>query len=259
MDALMPNDAELRRTGITFTRAFCATAMCSPSRASLLTGLYPSRHGVTLTLTDGDLFPDPRTLPDVLRTVGAPGRERRGAAPCGWPRRFARGLLRLRAESGNEPELPARHPHARHAAARARLPRRAQGQVAPHQAGERRAAGATRTRPASSATTASPTGSRRTPAATRRRTRSAAATPARPGEGWDEDYTRQMERWLARADLPEPFCLVFSLVNPHDVLGLPVVLRGGRLLGRASSHDLRRAAAARRSTRTCATSRRSRR
>ena len=40
-------------------------------------------------------------------------------------------------------------------------------------------------------------------------------------EGWDEDYTRQMERWLGRADLPEPFCLVFSLVNPHDVLGYP--------------------------------------
>jgi arylsulfatase A-like enzyme len=40
-------------------------------------------------------------------------------------------------------------------------------------------------------------------------------------EGWDEDYTRQMERWLDREDLPEPFCLVFSLVNPHDVLGYP--------------------------------------
>lgn len=40
-------------------------------------------------------------------------------------------------------------------------------------------------------------------------------------EGWDEDYTRQAEAWLAQADLPEPFCLVFSLVNPHDVLGYP--------------------------------------
>ena len=41
------------------------------------------------------------------------------------------------------------------------------------------------------------------------------------GEGWDEDYTRQMEAWLAQAALPEPFCLIFSLVNPHDVLGYP--------------------------------------
>jgi choline-sulfatase len=46
--------------------------------------------------------------------------------------------------------------------------------------------------------------------------------------GWDEDYTRQMEVWLARMDLREPFCLVFSLVNPHDVLGYPAsYLRGG--------------------------------
>ncbi len=30
-----------------------------------------------------------------------------------------------------------------------------------------------------------------------------------------------MERWLGRDHLPEPFCLVFSLVNPHDVLGYP--------------------------------------
>ncbi len=30
-----------------------------------------------------------------------------------------------------------------------------------------------------------------------------------------------MEAWLAQEDLPEPFCLVFSLVNPHDVLGYP--------------------------------------
>jgi arylsulfatase A-like enzyme len=30
-----------------------------------------------------------------------------------------------------------------------------------------------------------------------------------------------VEEWLGRDDLPEPFCLVFSLVNPHDVLGYP--------------------------------------
>src|SRR6187549_1532099 len=41
------------------------------------------------------------------------------------------------------------------------------------------------------------------------------------GQGWDEVYTRQVEEWLGRHDLPEPFCLVVSLVNPHDVLGYP--------------------------------------
>src|SRR5262249_31676674 len=41
------------------------------------------------------------------------------------------------------------------------------------------------------------------------------------GEGWDEDYTRQVERVLASAELPEPVCMVVSLVNPHDVLAYP--------------------------------------
>jgi arylsulfatase A-like enzyme len=47
-------------------------------------------------------------------------------------------------------------------------------------------------------------------------------------EGWDEDYIRQVEQWLGRERLPEPFCLVVSLVNPHDVLGYPSQFeRGG--------------------------------
>jgi len=49
----MPNDAELRRTGLSFNNAFCNSAMCSPSRATLFTGRYPAEHGVTLTLTTG--------------------------------------------------------------------------------------------------------------------------------------------------------------------------------------------------------------
>ncbi len=47
------------------------------------------------------------------------------------------------------------------------------------------------------------------------------------GEGWDEVYTRQAEAWLGRSDLPEPFCLVLSLVNPHDVLGYASSYREG--------------------------------
>src|SRR5450631_2817155 len=61
LDALTATDAELRRTGVTFEQAFIASCMCSPSRASFLTGTFPSRHGVKLTLTSGDLWPDPAT------------------------------------------------------------------------------------------------------------------------------------------------------------------------------------------------------
>src|SRR3954468_13875000 len=101
----MPNDAELRRTGISFNRAFTATAMCSPSRASMLTGTYPSRHGVTLTLTEGDLHPDAANVPDVLRP--AAGLARSGEVPrAHLAKQFTRGVLRLPPHSGNEPELP---------------------------------------------------------------------------------------------------------------------------------------------------------
>lgn len=52
-EANLPNRKRLADTGVSFTRAFCGSAMCSPSRASLFTGLYPSQHGVTATLTEG--------------------------------------------------------------------------------------------------------------------------------------------------------------------------------------------------------------
>ena len=106
----------------------------------------PSRHGVTLTLTDGDLWPDPRNAPDVLRTVARPGGERRGAARRGWRAPSCAACCGSGPKSGNEPELPPGIADARDAAARARLPRRAEGQVAPDQAGRRRRAGAPPTR-----------------------------------------------------------------------------------------------------------------
>lgn len=42
----------LREHGISFTNAFCNACMCSPSRATFITGQYPAQHGVTLTLTE---------------------------------------------------------------------------------------------------------------------------------------------------------------------------------------------------------------
>jgi choline-sulfatase len=219
LDELMPNDAELRRTGVSFTRAFTATAMCSPSRASLLTGMYPSRHGVTLTMTEGDLFPDARNLPDVLRTVARLASS--GEVPRGrLARVFLRSLFRLGPKSGDEPELPTGidtlatllAERGYHVALKGKWhlskpvdkrgwsaadPKRIErdygfaGWEPPDAGGDAKA----ETFGGGNAGTAQ--------------------------AGWDEEYTRQMERWIAQEDLPEPFCLVFSLVNPHDVLGYP--------------------------------------
>ncbi len=40
-----PNLDRLAAEGVRFTHAFCPTPFCSPTRASIVTGLYPHRHG----------------------------------------------------------------------------------------------------------------------------------------------------------------------------------------------------------------------
>ena len=88
-------------------------------------------------MTEGDLFPDRRNVPDVLRTVARLARQRRGAARAGWRNRVRARAAAARAEERQRARAAARHRHARDAAARARLPRGAQGQVAPVEAGQR--------------------------------------------------------------------------------------------------------------------------
>ncbi len=65
-----PNIDRLAREGATFTRAYHVTPLCSPNRASLLTGQYPSRHGirdnVARSLTSHGL----RTFPQALQELG---------------------------------------------------------------------------------------------------------------------------------------------------------------------------------------------
>ena len=41
-----PNVSALAAAGTTFESAYCASPLCAPSRASMLTGLLPSRTGV---------------------------------------------------------------------------------------------------------------------------------------------------------------------------------------------------------------------
>ena len=64
----------LKQNGFSFDRAFCNTCMCSPSRSTLLTGIYPAQHHVTQTLTEGGKYSPGEvtldsTLPNVARML----------------------------------------------------------------------------------------------------------------------------------------------------------------------------------------------
>ncbi len=47
-----PHIDALAKQGVRFTNSFCTTSLCSPSRASILTGLYAHRHGVRDNFTE---------------------------------------------------------------------------------------------------------------------------------------------------------------------------------------------------------------
>jgi len=58
----------LAREGILFQRAYTCNPVCTPARASILTGHYPSRHGA---YTIGTCLPeDYRTVPQVMSEAG---------------------------------------------------------------------------------------------------------------------------------------------------------------------------------------------
>ncbi len=48
----------LARTGVRFDNFFCASPVCSPARATLLTGRIPSQHGIHDWLREGNMGPD---------------------------------------------------------------------------------------------------------------------------------------------------------------------------------------------------------
>lgn len=70
-----PNLARFAAQGVRFTQARCPAPHCCPARASLFTGLLPTRHGVwnnllnRWRLSDG-LAPGTRLLSDPLREAG---------------------------------------------------------------------------------------------------------------------------------------------------------------------------------------------
>ena len=63
-----PNIKRIMDRGLVFTQSCCACPLCTPSRAALATGKYPSRCGVTVH--DAVLPPEQETYYQVLRKAG---------------------------------------------------------------------------------------------------------------------------------------------------------------------------------------------
>ena len=64
-DIRTPNIDRLAAEGMRFTRAFSSNGVCSPTRATFLTGLIPSQHGVHCYLAGGGA----QTGPDAYCTI----------------------------------------------------------------------------------------------------------------------------------------------------------------------------------------------
>lgn len=71
-----PNIDKLAQQGILFTNAHCQAPICGPSRASIMTGLYPSSSGNYLQLNDVDIKKSNETtreaifMPDYFEQYG---------------------------------------------------------------------------------------------------------------------------------------------------------------------------------------------
>ena len=63
-----PHIDRLAREGVRFANAFCTTSLCSPSRASLLSGRYAHKHGVRDNFTE--LPAELPTFPKALQANG---------------------------------------------------------------------------------------------------------------------------------------------------------------------------------------------
>ena len=61
-----PNLNRLAAEGARLTQYYSASAECSPSRAALLTGMYPARAGVPFVISPGDTW----GLDENVKTIG---------------------------------------------------------------------------------------------------------------------------------------------------------------------------------------------
>ena len=67
-----PHIDALAAAGVRFDAGYVTAAVCSPSRAGLMTGRYPQRHGYEFNPSGQDygLSPDETTLAEVMRAAG---------------------------------------------------------------------------------------------------------------------------------------------------------------------------------------------
>ena len=65
-----PNIDRLAREGVSFTRAFHSTPLCSPNRACILTGEYASKHGIFNNVGRDRLSAQLRTFTRALQASG---------------------------------------------------------------------------------------------------------------------------------------------------------------------------------------------
>ncbi len=225
LEALTPADVELARTGVSFTQATAASCMCSPSRASLLTGRWPAEHGVTLTLTQGGARIQPRHAPSALKAAtGAVLREE--ISPADALKTLWKGATREADGGKDEPELNPETPNLARILERAGYRTVLKGKwhlTQPVEGGEWSDGDSDRLADDYGLMDWEPpdAGENLEPS------HFGGGTFAGSSRlGYDEDFTRQVERFLADPP-PEPWALIASLVNPHDVLAYPSTYEEG--------------------------------